>query len=316
MIFILIFFSLIFFIKSVIFNEMYSNQMMFLYFLLEISTFSLNNSYLFDSIIRWTFVGWINNDNDKKYIGEIENSNSLSSNYIIIISWIISYILYVFYYYIKERKKFTEWEFTKYNLKYYLTHFFCLYTWNLNTIFNLNNTMFLPSLINVYIFNLITFWIPGIICNIIYGDKLHLYRKIFNFIIHGFNLKYKYYILINILLKIICGLDIIFKNFYKPLENYSILLVLLIYVYLFNYHNIFKKKSFVKYNNILSSMSFVIISISTINKYFNIFHLVVIQHILIFTMLFSFIYIIYKLKKEQTVQNNVIDMFELVTVEQ
>ena len=70
-----------------------------------------------------------------------------------------------------------------YNIKYFLINYTFLYLWNLNTLLELNNITFITIFLNFLIFNLTAFWLPGIIFNYIYGEKLYLFRVKFKFLI-------------------------------------------------------------------------------------------------------------------------------------
>jgi len=309
MIFNLLFFTSIFFIKSVLFNEFYSNHLMFLYLPIELASMSLSDKTMSGSFIRWLTIGWINDVNEKNISLIIDNNNNIKPNNVIIICWGITYSLYLIYYFIKEKKNIYKWSFFLYNLKFSMINYLSLYLWNLNTIINIKNTIFWVSLINILIFNMITFWYPGIICNFMYGQNLYLYREKYYFLIMNFHLKYKYYNLVLILFKILIGVNVFFINYVNQGSNYDLLALSLLYVFITNKINFFKNIKFKHYINIINIFNIQIIILSIIYKYKKHISILVIQYIYILIMLL--LIIIFNIKLTKNTDQSLIIMEEL-----
>ena len=67
---------------------------------------------------------------------------------------------------------------------------FSFFTWNLFILFRLNTMYFWIALVNILIFNFVSFWFPSLIFYYIYGEELYFYRTQFSFLIESFNAKY------------------------------------------------------------------------------------------------------------------------------
>ena len=94
-------FGFIFFIKSTILSYFYSNYLMFLLYPLEIAGLSLLNTINslpnkkllnYNNYLQWIIINWIGTENDYTILNEIDNKNT--NTYVIILSWLFSFILY------------------------------------------------------------------------------------------------------------------------------------------------------------------------------------------------------------------------------
>ena len=103
-------FGLLGFLKSTLISYFYDNYLMFLLFPLEVSGLSLLNTNLtvtdskyldYNNYLQWIILNWIGSENDYKILNEIESESY--NNYIIILSWLLSYVLYQVYYLVKQR---------------------------------------------------------------------------------------------------------------------------------------------------------------------------------------------------------------------
>lgn len=92
-----------------------------------------------------------------------------------------------------------------------MINYMMLYLWNLNSLLSIKSLPFVVLFFNFVIFNLTTFWTPGIIFNFIYGEYLYVYRTRYNFLIEHFHPKHKYQ---NIVLMILKSLNGIFITLY------------------------------------------------------------------------------------------------------
>ena len=168
MIYIILLFSLITGFKSIILSEFYSNFLMFSLYPLELALLSFNNSFS-DIILKWIVNGWFRQENEIEYINNIQQYN----DYVILISWIITNIIFNIYILCKYRRKLTKHIFSSYQLKFIIINYLSLFLWSFNILLNYDDiSIFILIIINVYIFNFITFWFQGILFNFIYGDKM------------------------------------------------------------------------------------------------------------------------------------------------
>ena len=249
---------------------------MYLYYPLEIASLSLisNNNTLdyelshYNTYLRWAIINWIGIEEDYNILNEIENHSS--NYYIIILCWLLTFLFYQLYYIIdfkiRKRNNLTKTSWVKYNLKYLLINYFSFYLWNLLILFDLNDMNFWISLVNVLIFNFISFWIPGLIFYYIYGDKLYFYRNELSFLIDNYNLKYKYFT-INILgMKLICGFYILLNQYYIIESKYLLFLFNIIYFYIFSKKTIFRERG-IEFK-ILPIISTLIIILSILENYY------------------------------------------------
>ena len=307
-------FSFIFFFKSIIIKKFYTNYMMCLLYPLEIagislisnkySTNKISHVYKLNSYLRWTLVNWIGIDEDYKLLESFDETN----NYIIILSWLLAYFLYQISYLIYNlifRKKITKVMLLKHNLKYLLINYTSLYLWSLVILLDLNYINFWYVFINILIFNFIVFWFPGIIFNFIYGDKLFFYRTNYAFLIEDYNLKYKYFTIILLLLKFITGIFIILFKFWERGSKFFLFNILILYNLIIYHNNIFKGK--VKFPiYLLSIISFIIIILSIISDYYsdNI-TIIIFKYVLVIIYLIKVIYF-YKSFYNKISNNNII----------
>jgi hypothetical protein len=248
--------SILYTIKSILFEKFYNNYIIFLYYPIElafISIFYTNLNYL-----KWTFVGLF----DYTYI-----------SWFILVPWIISFFLYNIYYLIKERKNINRWSYYIYIIKYCISNYIFILLLSTNIILNYynkddNNENFIIILIAFLLFNIMAFCFPGIIFKFIYGDKLYFYREKFSLLINNFKPKYKYYIIILLYLKFI---NISFLFIYiinNNLSKYILLFNLLLFNIIIYKNNIFLI-NINKYIYIQSLLSLFTILISITENYYN-----------------------------------------------
>lgn len=304
--------SLTFLIKSVIFTEFFNMFLLGGLFQLELASLSNTHNDSLNTYSRWAITGWLGLDDEEIYLQKIQTYEN--NDYIIIISWISSIILYHLYYFIKMRKHVCRQTYFTFLAKYALINYTSLYLWNLNTIINYNElyqNTFWFLLINVLIFNAISFWFTGLIFNLIYGDKLHIYRKKYDFLINNMYSKYKYFIVVLIFFKILTFMFSIFYNYYRPLTIYSLLVVNLLYIIFI------KNDLFIRYKRykllVLSLLSISIISLSIIEQYIYHISLPIIKIILMgvyIIILFIFNHIKLKQLYLPHQQNNNYDVVE------
>ena len=109
-------------------------------------------------------------------------------DYIIIINWIIILSLFILYIFIKHRQKINKFKFFSYLLKFLIINYQSLFFWSFNILINYNQiNIFILNLLNIYLFNFISFWFQGILFNFIYGNKMYIYRKKYKFLINDYN---------------------------------------------------------------------------------------------------------------------------------
>lgn len=265
--------SSLFLIKSIILNEFYNNHLIFSLFPFEIAVISLYNPELSSHVtayVRWIFIGWLGLDNESDALNDIMNINE--NEYIIICCWLIAFSLYQLYYIVREKyinhNSLHKWSLYSYNLKFAMINYISLYLWNLNTLVHVKDSKFWFILINLLLFNAITFWFPGILFNFIYGEKMYLYRIKYEFLIDGFHLKYKFFSIILLALKAFMGLYILFFNFWIAGSKYFLLFVLGLYSLICYKINIFKRQE-LKYDILYQSgISVLIILLSIIEYYY------------------------------------------------
>jgi hypothetical protein len=265
MLYIILLFSLITSFKSIIISEFYNNFLIFSIFPLEIALLSFNNSFT-DIILKWICNGWFNQENEIKYINNIQEYN----DYVILISWIITYIIFNFYILCKYTTKIKQ-VFILNQLKFLIINYLSLFLWSFNLLLNYNNiNFFILILINVYLFNFISFWFQGILFYFIYGNKMYIYRKKYNFLISNYNPKFKYFTIILQSLKSLTFIYMIIYNYYKNQSNYVLITINIINIFIFS----FIKKIFIYnvlniYLIILHLISLLLIICSILDIYFN-----------------------------------------------
>ena len=311
----------LFLVKSILLNEFYSNNLIFSMFPLELAAVSLYNDELSSHITaytRWILIGWLGLNNEHTVLNDIMSIDE--NEYIIICCWMIAFTFYQIYYIIREKyikhNKLSKWSFYAYNLKFSMINYVSLYLWNLNTLVHVEDSKFWFILINLLIFNAITFWFPGILFNFIYGDKMYLYRIKYSFLIDEFNLKYKYFTIILLALKAISGLYIIFYNFWEDGSKYLLWLVLGSYLLICYKINIFKRKGFTREILYEGCISFLIIFLSTIEYYYpdNI-EFIIFKIILFACYICLLVYFIIHEKKNKVIEKTTNDKVELVEMD-
>jgi hypothetical protein len=292
MIITLITFSVFFFIKSILLTYFYNFNSIYL-FPLEISSLVLSSSnILWSNYLTWILLGWIGLPKEMSYLQDIDDYEWLY----ILISWIICLFLYQIYYLVINRKNINKWTYYIHNLKFVIVNYFPLYMWSLNRLLNNTNT-FIYAFINLIIFNLVTFCLPSLITYLIYGNKIITYRKMFPFLIKIYKKKYKWYILYEFFIKIIAGTFISFFYYWNVGNNYSLILINIIYIILNYYLKPFDKIIDNKSNIIFGTISLLIISISEIEIFYeNKILFLIIKTLLIIIYLFLIILYIFKKK--------------------
>lgn len=289
MIYIILLFSLITSFKSIILSEFYSNFLIFSIYPLELSLLSFNNSFS-DIIFKWIVNGWLSQENEIEYIKNIQKYN----NYVILISWIITYFVFNIYILTKYKKKITKYIFVSYQLKFLIINYLSLFLWSFNILLNYNNiNIFILILINVYLFNFISFWFHGILFYFIYGDKMYIYRKKYNFLILNYNPKFKYFTLILQSLKSLTFIYMIVYNYYGNNSNYVLILINILNIFIFIFlKNIFIHSSLNIYLLILHVISLLLIICSILDVYF--YYNFIIKYLILTIYIILFLYFNYK----------------------
>ena len=291
--------------KSILVTHYFSNTLLLLLFNIDMLGLLINYDNIFGCFLRWITIGWTGNPLEKN-ITMAFNENIDDFEYTILIAWSLSYIIFLGYYFINSRKDINKWSFFTYNLKYLLINYFNLYLYNLNIILNVNSYRFWSSFFNLIILNSVTFWFPGILFNFIYGDKLYIYRKKFKFLIEEYSLKYKYFTLELILGKLLLGVNIIFSNFYTPLQNYGILLILCVSIIIYYKFNILSNRKNKNYLLYLNFYTLFVTILAIINKYVEATELSYVIYSLIILTYIIILIVNIKIKKNNVFQNNVI----------
>ena len=292
MILIILLFSLITSFKSIILSELYNNFLLFSIYPLELALLSYNNSFS-DIILKWILNGWFRQENEIEYISNIQQYNDS----VILISWIVTYGIFIIYILIKYRKKLTKYIFISYQLKFLIINYLSLFLWSFNILLNYDDIeIFILILINVYIFNFITFWFQGILFNFIYGNKMYIYRKKYNFLIDNFSPKFKYFTLILQSLKSLNFIYMIIYNLYDTNSNYVLLIINLVSIFIYIYSSkIFIHKNLNIFLIILHLFSLIQIICSILDSYFE-YNFIIKYSILFLNFIFLVIFN-YKRKK-------------------
>ena len=307
MIFIILLFSLITSFKSIVLSEFYNGFLIFSIYPLELALLSFNNSFS-DIILKWIVNGWFRQENEIEYINNIQQYD----DNVILISWVVTYAIFILYILGRYRKKLTKYIFISYQLKFLIINYISLFLWSFNILLNYEEiNIFILILINVYLFNFITFWFQGILFNFIYGNKMYIYRKKYNFLINDFNPKYKYFILILQTLKSLTFVYMIIYNLFENDSNYVLLAInssnILLYIFT---RSIFISNKLNLYLIVLHFLSILLIILSILDNYFE--YNYVIKYTLLFInliILLSFNYKRYNIVKEYN--NNVNRLNEL-----
>jgi hypothetical protein len=270
MIYIILLLTFLFSLKSIILNYFYSNKLIYLYFPIELSllSFDIDSKFnIYNSIIKWFFFGFIETKNDIKTINKIDKYNE----YCIIISTIFSFIIYLICFIIKNKKQINKYKIIELFLKYILINYTSFYVLNLNNIINYDKTNYLSSLvINVFLFNFIIFWFPGIIFKYIYGDELYIYRKKYSFLIEYYNPKYKYFTILFLYIKSLTLIYIILYNKFNIISNYSLIFIILfIIIFQTILSEIFTMSIILKNNIFIVLFSFLITILNIVEYYYN-----------------------------------------------
>lgn len=321
---IILFFTSLFLTKSILFNHYYTNYLYLFVYPLELSVLSLfNPKNDLTSYIRWILLGWTDleyKDNDINF-KETNLLNKIQDNenpYSMIICWILTVFFYQIYYIINEKyvnnNNINKWSFYSYNLKFCMINYLSLYLWNLNILMNSSKNGFWMVLINLFIFNAITFWFTGYLFNFIYGEKLYMYRVKFSFLIENINPAYKYFSIIMIGMKALTGLYILFFNLLYDFRFIPLFLCLFMYITVFLKNKFFINNTYNtnKYIVWLCFVALLIILLSTIsNFYINEIEFIIIQSILIVSYIILMIFFIQNIDKNTIEYNDGIELIEL-----
>jgi hypothetical protein len=310
-------FSFLFFAKTALLSYFFSNYLIFLLYPLEISGLSLLNSnetiddeliLNLNTYLRWTTINWIGIDEDYKIFEQLENETP--NNYTILLSWLLTFTLYQFYYLIYSKIKkirLNKFNWIRFNLKYLIINYFSFFTWNLFILFKIDNMNFWIALVNILIFNFVTFWFPSLIFYFIYGDELFFYRNTFSFLIESFNIKYKYYGIILLSLKSLCGFYLLFYN-YMPVESkYLLFFFNFLYLFLMNKYRVFKqhKNDF----NVITLISIIINILSIVENYYPItLAFIITKYILVGLYISIVIFYCRNFRKEDDINQDLIEM--------
>lgn len=286
-------------LKSILLSEFYNNFLIHSFYPLELSLLSFTNSFE-DIILKWIFIGWFKLNIEIEYINNIQHYE----DYIILISWAMTFVIYNIYIILKYRKKITKYIYISYMLKYLIINYFSIFLWSFNLLVNYDSiNYFILILINVYVFNFITFWFPGILFNYIYGEKMYIYRKKYDFIIDNYNKKSKYFTLILQGIKSLSFIYIILYNYYSSNAYYFLIGLNLMNILIF----IFSKEIFNSYKIniyliILNCFSTLLIILSIVEHLYE--YLFIVKYSLLFINFCLFIYFNYKFKKINNNENN------------
>ena len=158
MLYILLIFSSISIFKSILLSEFYSNFLLFTIYPLELALLSFNNN-LYDIIIKWIVNGWFRLNIELDIIVNIQQFE----DYVVLISWLVTFGFYNLYIFLKYRKKINKFIYISYILKFLIINYLSIFLWSLNIIINYEDIQYFSLLqINIFLFNFITFWFPWI----------------------------------------------------------------------------------------------------------------------------------------------------------
>jgi len=292
MIYIILLFSIITSFKSILLSEFYSNFLIFSIYPFELALLSFNNSFS-DIIMKWIVNGWFRQENEIEYINNIQQYN----DYVILISWLITFALFNIYILCKYKKKLTKYIYISYQLKFLIINYLSLFLWSFNILLNYEDIdIFILILINVYIFNFVTFWFQGILFNYIYGEKMYIYRKKYDFLINNYNPKFKYFTLILQSFKSLTFVYMIIYNLYEESSDYILLVINFINILIYFYSNtIFNNKRLVYYLIILHILSVLLIICSILDSYYE--YTFIIKYCILFINFITILYFNYNSKK-------------------
>jgi len=292
MIYIILLFSIITSFKSILLSEFYSNFLIFSIYPFELALLSFNNSFS-DIIMKWIVNGWFRQENEIEYINNIQQYN----DYVILISWLITFALFNIYILCKYKKKLTKYIYISYQLKFLIINYLSLFLWSFNILLNYEDIdIFILILINVYIFNFVTFWFQGILFNYIYGEKMYIYRKKYDFLINNYNPKFKYFTLILQSFKSLTFVYMIIYNLYEESSDYILLVINFINILIYFYSNtIFNNKRLVYYLIILHILSVLLIICSILDSYYE--YTFIIKYCILFINIITILYFNYNSKK-------------------
>lgn len=308
----ILFFSIIFSLKSILCKLNFSNHLLYLLYPIELASIAIiNEQKSYTTFLRWIVTGWFGFEYEYDTLKYIDNDTVES--YTLLLSWFISFIIYQIFYLIIEgfRKNISKISFNSYNLKYLMINYMMLYLWNLNSLLSLESLPFLVLFLNFVIFNLTIFWTPGIIFNFIYGEYLYVYRTRYSFLIEHFHPKHKYQNIVLMILKSFNGVFITLYKYKTLYAKYVILINLILYSFMVLYCNIFMR-NIKKYLLIVLCLSFTSIIVSIIETYYKDTDIFFILELIIFTTsIVSLAIGLFKLKRAP----NIIEEYEMNSIE-
>ena len=127
-------------IKNTLFIKNFEN--IYYYYFLEIATLSFSNKIEWFIYLKWFYLGFINDNEDKVYINYNYNYNN---NYIPIISYSASFITYTILVYLIKRDLHYVY---KYGFKFLIWNYLLYSLLSINEIYNLNEN-FWYNFINI-----------------------------------------------------------------------------------------------------------------------------------------------------------------------
>jgi len=276
-------FCSLFLLRSIFLTFFYEKSLVFLYPLEVIGLIISSKQFLWSKYFSWILLGWIGMPDEMGLLNSVDDYQW----WYIFLSWILCFAFYQIYYLIKNRKCINKWTWYRENLKFLLVNYLPIYLWNLNRIMHIHHSTFWPELCNLLTLCSVVFCIPSLLFYLIYGEKLSRYRLKMSFLIKYYKPKYKGFVFINLIIKNLTGIFLSFFYFWKLGNNYSLLILNLLYLLLVIFTKPFKKILSNKLSIYFNSLSLIVLIISEVENHTGDYLV-----FLILKAVFAFIYLI------------------------
>lgn len=217
--------------------------------MIALSTSNLNCNIVdcqkenYQVILDWIFLGWVDNIS----IQNQEVYSSWSPIISLIISLFIFNLLRICYY----GKKINMIILKSGIIRFFLIHFSWIIIWSINNLLYLPKGDFWILFFNLILFCFVSSGLMAIIFYMIYGKHFIYYRFNYYWLIQFYNVKYKYYLLIDLAKRLLSSFFIFFYHYHLPLGMFYLLGLQITYISIIcciNLYNVKAHKNILLFN--------------------------------------------------------------------
>mgnify|MGYP001213626749 CR=1 FL=1 len=186
-------------------------------------------------ILDWVFLGWVDNPN-------IKDQENVYSSWIPLISLLISLFIFNLSRLLYFRKKMTRVIFFSGIIRFFIIHFSWIVIWTINNLLFLPKGNFWILFLNLIVFCFVSSGLMAFIFYMIYGKHFVYFRYNYYWLIQFYSKKYKFYILVDLIKRLIASFFIFFYHYHLSGGMFYLLSIQILFIVSLFFTNVFNRK--------------------------------------------------------------------------